>query len=84
MRDMVTPCLEYVVGMKLVTSYAKFPQAPFCMRPFWRMPTSCQKPGENREEEKIEEEEKRKDEEKREEEERREEEEEEEKREEET
>ena len=29
MTVMVTPCLKYVVGMKLVMYYAKFPQAPF-------------------------------------------------------
>ena len=37
MTVMVTPCLWYVVGMKLVCPMSKFPQAPFCTRPFWRM-----------------------------------------------
>ena len=37
---MVTPCLWYIVGMKLVMSYVKFPQAPFARAPlanvdFW-------------------------------------------------
>ena len=31
---MVNPCLWYVVGMKLVMSYVKFPQAPFARAPF--------------------------------------------------
>ena len=31
---MVTPCLWYVVGRKLVMSYVKFPQAPFARAPF--------------------------------------------------
>ena len=34
MTGMATPCLKYVVGMKLVMSYAKFPQAPFARTPF--------------------------------------------------
>ena len=34
MTVMVTPCLKYVVGMQLVMSYAKFPQAPFARAPF--------------------------------------------------
>ena len=29
MTIIVTPSLKYVVGMKLVMSYARFPQAPF-------------------------------------------------------
>ena len=31
---MVTPCLWYVVGMKLVCPMSKFPQAPFARAPF--------------------------------------------------
>ena len=38
---MVTPCLWYVVGMKLVMSDVKFPQAPFARAPFGE----CQPPG---------------------------------------
>ena len=34
MTVMVTPCLWYVVGMKLVMSYVKLPQAPFARAPF--------------------------------------------------
>ena len=34
MTVMVTPCLKYVVGMRLVMSYAKFPRAPFARAPF--------------------------------------------------
>ena len=34
MTVMVTPRLKYVVGMKLVMSHAKFPQAPFARAPF--------------------------------------------------
>ena len=34
MTVMVTPRLWYVVGMKLVMSYVKFPQAPFARAPF--------------------------------------------------
>ena len=34
MTVMVTPCLWYVVGMKLVMSYVKFPQGPFARAPF--------------------------------------------------
>ena len=33
MTVMVTPCLWYVVGTKLVMSCAKFPQAPFARAP---------------------------------------------------
>ena len=36
MTGMVTPCLWYVVGMKLVMSYVKFPPAPFARAPFGR------------------------------------------------
>ena len=31
---MVTPCLKYVVGMKMVMPYAKLPQAPVAHAPF--------------------------------------------------
>ena len=34
MTVMVTPCLWYVVGMKLVCPMSKFPQAPFARAPF--------------------------------------------------
>ena len=34
MTIMVTPCLWYVVGMKFVMSYVKFPQALFARAPF--------------------------------------------------
>ena len=34
MTVMVTPCFLYVVGVKLVMSYVKFPQAPFAHAPF--------------------------------------------------
>ena len=40
----VTPCLWYVVGMKLVMSHVKFPQAPFARAPFGE----CQKKEANR------------------------------------
>ena len=40
MTVMVTPCLWYVVGMKLVCRMSKFSSSPFCTRPFWRMPMS--------------------------------------------
>ena len=33
MTVMVAPCLWYVVGMKLVMSYVKFPEAPFARAP---------------------------------------------------
>ena len=34
MTVMVTPCLWYVFGMKLVCPMSKFPQAPFARAPF--------------------------------------------------
>ena len=34
MTGMVTPCLWYVVGMKLMMTYVKFPQAPFARAAF--------------------------------------------------
>ena len=34
MTVMVTPCLWYVIGMKLVCPMSKFPQAPFARAPF--------------------------------------------------
>ena len=34
MTVMVTPCIKYVVGMKLVMSCTKLPQAPFARAPF--------------------------------------------------
>ena len=34
MTVMVAPCLWYVVGIKLVMSYVKFPQTPFASAPF--------------------------------------------------
>ena len=37
MTVMVSPCLWYVVGMKLVYQVSS---SPFCTRPFWRMPNS--------------------------------------------
>ena len=39
MTVMATPCLWYVVGMKLVCPMSKFPQAPFARAPFG----DCQK-----------------------------------------
>ena len=43
MTVMVTPCLWYVIGMKLVCPMSKFPQAPFARAPFGecRRPESC-------------------------------------------
>ena len=38
MTAMFTPCLWYLVGMKLVMSYVKFSSSPFCTCPFWQMP----------------------------------------------
>ena len=43
MTVMVTPCLLYVVGMKLVTSHVKFRQASFARAPFGecRVDSAC-------------------------------------------